>query len=74
MFTDQIRLSQTASRSSVIILQRYTPFQIIIMNSDSEGEDAAPFLDASLVAGWQHPNAGASALQVRNLLSRRIIS
>lgn len=36
------------------------------MNSDSEGDDAAPFVDASLVAGWQqqHPNAGGSALQV----------
>lgn len=43
------------------------------MNSDSEGDDAAPFMDASLVAGWQqqHPNAGASALQVGSFRAGR---
>lgn len=48
--------------------------QIIIMNSDSEGDDAAPYMDASLVAGWQqHPNAGASALQVGRVVGRECV-
>lgn len=39
---------------------------IALLNSDSEGDDPAPFgVDASLVQGWQPPNAaGTSAFQV----------
>ena len=39
---------------------------IAVLNSDSEGDDPAPFVvDASLVQGWQAPNAaGTSAFQV----------
>lgn len=40
---------------------------IAVLNSDSEGDDPAPFVvDASLVQGWQAPNAaGTSAFQVQ---------
>lgn len=43
-------------------------WQIIALNSDSEGDDPAFGLDASIVANWQAPNAaGGSAFEVRSL-------
>lgn len=40
--------------------------QIALLDSDSEGENAAPFVVDASLAGWQQqdPNAGASAFQV----------